>query len=310
MKYIDFNDRIVLITGGTGSFGRYIVERLLETDVDEIRIFSRDEEKQLDMQRKITDERMSYYIGDVRDYNRINEAMDMVDTVYHAAALKIITTGELNPDESIKTNIIGTQNVKRACIENLVEEAIFVSTDKAVKPINLYGMTKGVAEKIWIYTQVSSCPTNFSAVRYGNVVGSRGSIIPFFKQLKHENKALPITDPSMTRFLITLEQAIDLVFEATGEDGVILVPNIPAANVMDIVEAVAGKDYHTLPIGIRPGEKIHECLINEFELMHTYANRENTMFTIDNSATFTDLAEEFTSDTARRLTISEIRELL
>lgn len=304
-----FEDDYVLITGGTGSFGHHIVNRLLETDVGEIRIFSRDEEKQLDMQREITDPRLTYYIGDVRDYERLCDAMYGVDTVYHAAALKIITTGELNPDEAIKTNITGTQNVKRACIVNGVEDAVFISTDKAVKPVNLYGMTKGVAEKIWISDQCGG-DTNFSAVRYGNVVGSRGSIVPFFKALYADKKPIPITHLEMTRFLITLEQAIDLVFNAIGAHGMISVPNIPASSVMDIVEAIAGKDYPTVVIGVRPGEKIHECLINEFELKHTRVNKDNTVFTIDNTAMFTDLDQEFTSETARRLTVSEIQGLL
>ena len=304
-----FEDSHVLITGGTGSFGHHIVNRLLQTDVEEIRIFSRDEEKQLDMQRELIDPRLKYYIGDVRDYERLCDAMYDVDVVYHAAALKIITTGELNPDEAIKTNITGTQNVKRACIVNGVEDAVFISTDKAVKPVNLYGMTKGVAEKIWIADQCAS-DTNFSAVRYGNVVGSRGSIVPFFKSLYAEKKRIPITNLEMTRFLITLEQAIDLVFDATSAHGTISVPNIPASSVLDIVEAIAGKDYPTVVIGVRPGEKIHECLINEFELKHTRANKDNTVFTIDTTAMFTDLDREFTSETARRLTVPEIKELL
>jgi UDP-N-acetylglucosamine 4,6-dehydratase/5-epimerase len=300
---------IVLVTGGTGSFGRHIISRLLKTDVGEIRVFSRDEEKQLDMQREISDKRVTYHIGDVRDYDRINEAMCDVTVVYHAAALKIITTGEIHPNEHIKTNITGTQNVKKACTVNTVRDAVFISTDKAVKPINLYGMTKAVAEKVWVTNNSKFTHTNFSAVRYGNVIGSRGSIVPFFKALHAQGKPIPITHPDMTRFLITLDQAINLVFRATGERNTIWVPHIPAANVMDIVEAVGGKDYPTEVIGIRPGEKIHECLINEFELTHTRIEWATEAYIIGDF-TGNSLHEEYTSETTKRLSVSEIKELL
>jgi UDP-N-acetylglucosamine 4,6-dehydratase len=233
--------------------------------------------------------------------------MEGIDIVYHAAALKIITTAELNPDDAIKTNIQGTQNVKNACIQNEVTSAVLISTDKAVKPVNLYGMTKAIAEKIWVATRPKpSC--NFSVVRYGNVVGSRGSIVPFFKQLVTENKPIPITHADMTRFLITLDQAIELVFNATGSDGIIHVPIIPAAKVTDLVEAIAGPAYPTIKIGIRPGEKIHECLINEYEILIT--KQRGLSYLIGVKDPDHCLSDEFTSLTARKLSLEEIRGFL
>lgn len=296
----------ILITGGTGSFGRFMTEALLKKDVEEIRILSRDEEKQLDMQRVLSDPRLSYYIGDVRDYERMCEVTKGIDTVYHAAALKIIPTGELNPQEAIKTNINGTQNVMKASIANRVSNAILISTDKAVKPVNLYGMTKGVAEKIWLSSRPKT-DTCFSIVRYGNVVGSRGSIVPFFRQLYAAGKSIPITHEDMTRFLITLEQAIDLVFHATGQDGMIYIPKIPSSRVVDIAEAIAGPGYPTEIIGIRPGEKLHECLINEYEIMNTTYRKPYYVIGVQGSH---DLEEEYTSLMEEKLSVEEIKKVL
>lgn len=301
-----FEGKRILVTGGTGSFGRYITNALLQQDVREIRIFSRDEEKQLDMQREISDSRMSYFIGDIRDGQRTDEVFKGVDIVYHAAALKIIPVGELNSWEVIKTNIMGTENVKKSCISCGVSEAVLVSTDKAVKPVNLYGMTKGVAEKVWL-TERPKSDCKFSVVRYGNVIGSRGSIVPYFRELYAAGKPIPITHPDMTRFLISLRQAIDLVFTATGREGYIFVPKIPSARVVDIAEAIAGPGYPTTIIGIRPGEKLHECLINEYEI-HTTVFKDP--YYIIGPGGSTALTEEYTSQIEKKMTVGEIKEAL
>lgn len=306
-----FSDETILITGGTGSFGQYMTKWLLEnTDVPRILIFSRDEEKQLNMKREINDYRVDYAIGDVRDYNRVYEVIDTADVtiVFHAAALKIIDTGENFPSEVIKTNINGTENVARACSACDIKNAVLISTDKAVKPINLYGMTKGIAERIWT-SQKSFCI--FSVTRYGNIIGSRGSVIPYFQKLVKEGKPLPITSPEMTRFLLPLEHAIKAVINSMNYPDQILVPKIAAANIMDIAKAVGGENYPTKIIGIRRGEKIHECLINEDEM------RSGELWGPDfisigkiPESNICQIGEELTSDKARRLTVDEIKELI
>ena len=260
-------NKTVLVTGGTGSFGHFIIPKLLERGVKEIRVFSRDEEKQLDMGREFTDERLKFIIGNIRDYDRLHEATKGIQILYHAAALKIITFCERNPLEALKTNVLGSWNVKNASIASGIEKAIFISTDKAVKPVNLYGMTKAVGEKIWINDEFKD-ETEFAVLRYGNIIGSRGSVIPFFKKLVEEGKPLPITHPKMTRFLITPDQAAKLVFKTTElrMDKKIYVPILPACQVSDLAIVIAGEDYPTKIVGIRPGEKIHECLIQEDEL--------------------------------------------
>jgi UDP-N-acetylglucosamine 4,6-dehydratase len=303
--------KVVLVTGGTGSFGRFITNQLLRQGVSELRIFSRDEEKQIDMQREIQDPCLTYFIGDIRDRRRIQEAMRGVDIVYHAAALKVIPSCEENVIETIKTNVRGTLNVRDAAYENGVESAVLVSTDKAVKPVNLYGMTKAVAEKLWLERapkKTNSGQVNYSIVRYGNVVGSRGSIVPFFRKLYAQKEPIPITDLRMTRFMITLEQAINLVFYATGKNGLIFIPKIPAANVVDIVTAICGEGYPTKIVGIRPGEKIHECLINEYEIMQTVY--EQPYYVIGKTPKERVLNEEYTSGMERKMSVEEIRGLL
>jgi UDP-glucose 4-epimerase len=309
-KKITIRDRTVLVTGGTGSFGSFIVPELLKQDVREVVVFSRDEEKQLDMRRRITDERLRFVIGDVRDRDSVLDALN-VDIVFHAAALKVIPTCESFPVENFKTNVLGTWNVKSACIKNGVKQAVLISSDKAVKPVNAYGMAKALAEKVWL----NNHDGKFCAVRYGNVIGSRGSVIPFFKNLIAEKKPLLITDPKMTRFLITLQQAINLVFYATMHmrGGEIFVPDIPAANILTVAQAMADNDYPLETVGVRSGEKIHECLISEEEypraegrvgvddgiyVVHPYGSHANC------------LSSEFTSANARQLSISETRNLL
>lgn len=302
--------KTVLITGGTGSFGHMAVKELLKQSVQEIRLFSRDEEKQLDMQREIKDKRLKFLIGNVRDYERVCEAAENVDIIYHAAALKIIPVCEKFPMESLKTNILGTWNVKKAAIENAVEKSIFICTDKAVQPVNLYGACKMFAEKMWVQSQYDY--SKFSSVRYGNVVGSRGSVVPFFKQLIEKGKPLPITHPDMTRFLITLQQAIDLVFYATEHmtGGEIYVPKLPACRIVDLAKVMAGKDYPLKIAGIRPGEKIHEMLVSEEEFRTT--EEKNGCYVIHPYGSYISgkVKAEFTSENAERLDSEGIKKLL
>jgi FlaA1/EpsC-like NDP-sugar epimerase len=301
--------RSVAVIGGTGSFGRTIVPELLNYQAKEVIVFSRDEEKQLDMQRAISDPRLRFVIGDVRDIDRVSECIKS-DYVYHAAALKIMPTCEQFPLETLKTNIQGTLNVKEACAKNGVEKAIFVSTDKAVKPVNTYGMTKALAEKIWLDPKPSS-KTLFSVVRYGNVLGSRGSVVPYFRDLVEQRKPLPITDPTMSRFLLTLRQAIELVFYATANThgGEIFIPKNPACMVLDLVEALAGKNYPIENVGIRPGEKTVEVLLNEEETRRT-EERETCFVVHPYGGYHGNMKEEFTSINTRQLEVQEIRQLL
>lgn len=297
-----FEAKTVLVTGGTGSFGRWILKEILKNPVEEVRIFSRDEEKQLDVKREVADSRVKFLIGDVRDYDRVAQACRGVHILYHAAAQKVIDSCEENPVEAMKTNVIGTWNVKRAAIADRVERGILISTDKAVKPVNLYGMTKGMAEKIWIDPEAES-KVKLAVVRYGNVIGSRGSVVPYFRQLIKEKKPLPITHPEMTRFLITLRQAIELVFHATEDSkgGEVYVPDLPACNIVDLAKAMGGEKYPLKFVGIRPGEKIHECLIQEYEIHRTQKKGKYFIIHPGSQLNHKDLAEEYTSDKTRRL---------
>jgi FlaA1/EpsC-like NDP-sugar epimerase len=307
-----FEGKTVLITGGTGSFGRWILKDILKKAVKEIRIFSRDEEKQLDVKREANDSRIKFFIGDVRDYDRVVQACGGVEILYHAAAQKIIDSCEENPTEAFKTNVLGTWNVKRASVACEVERCVLISTDKAVKPVNLYGMTKGMAEKIWIRNEDAESKTRFAVVRYGNVIGSRGSVIPYFRQLIKEKKPLPITHRDMTRFLITLRQATDLVFHATkySNGGEIYVPNLPACRIVDLAKAMAGEKYPLNFVGIRLGEKIHECLIQEYEIHRTEKKGKYFIIHSDLRLNHNDLTEEYTSNKTRLLGRKEILDLL
>lgn len=297
-----FKGKTVLITGGTGSFGRWILKEILKNPVEEVRIFSRDEEKQLDVKREANDLRVKFLIGDVRDYDRVAQACRGVDILYHAAAQKIIDSCEENPAEALKTNVIGTWNVERASLACEVERSVLISTDKAVKPVNLYGMTKGMAEKIWTHKEARS-KTKFAIVRYGNVIGSRGSVIPYFRQLIKEKKPLPITHPDMTRFLITLRQATELVFYATkySNGGEIYVPDLPACKIVDLAKAMAGDKYPLNYVGIRLGEKIHECLIQEYEIHRTEKQGKYFIIHSDLQLNRSDLSEEYSSNKTRIL---------
>ena len=268
--------KTLLITGGTGSFGTaFISEVLAHHDPEAIRIYSRDELKQYEQQRKFdNDPRLRFLLGDVRDGERLRRALDDVDVCIHAAALKQVPACEYNPFEAVQTNIVGAENVVSAAIDNETPRTIAVSTDKAVNPVNLYGATKLCAEKIVVQGNAyvgrhSKAPIRFSCVRYGNVVGSRGSVVPLFKRQMEHDGEFTITDEAMTRFWITLPQAVQLVIASLErmEGGEVYVPRIPSMRVTDIAEALA-PDLPRRIIGIRPGEKIHEVLLTSEESRH------------------------------------------
>ncbi|MGA5300928.1 UDP-N-acetylglucosamine 4,6-dehydratase (inverting) [Nucisporomicrobium flavum] len=256
----------ILVTGATGSFGKaFLGHALANLDPQRIVVFSRDELKQYELRQMFGDDpRLRFFIGDIRDKDRLDRAMHGVDHVVHAAALKQVDTAEYNPSEFIATNINGSQNVVDAAINAGVQRVVALSTDKASSPINLYGATKLVADKLFIAGNhyAATHPTRFSVVRYGNVMGSRGSVVPFFRKLNAEGKSLPITDKRMTRFWITLDQAVKFVVDSFDvmQGGELFVPRIPSMRILDLVEAVA-PDAPTHETGIRPGEKLHEEMI-------------------------------------------------
>jgi UDP-N-acetylglucosamine 4,6-dehydratase len=272
---LNLQGKTVLVTGGTGSFGGKLVDVLLQHhEPAAIRVFSRDELKQSELRRRHadSDDRMRYLIGDVRDLPRLSRAMRGVDVVVHAAALKQVPICEYNPFEAVQTNVVGAENVVSAAIENDVPVTIALSSDKAVNPVNLYGATKLCAEKIVTQGNAYSGDSvaRFASVRYGNVVGSRGSVIPLFKT-QAETGILTITDERMTRFWITLDQAVGFVLGCAGRmgGGEIFIPKIPSMRVIDIANALAPEAEHRI-IGIRPGEKLHEVLLTEDEARHTF----------------------------------------
>ncbi|GAA2004063.1 UDP-N-acetylglucosamine 4,6-dehydratase (inverting) [Microbacterium ulmi] len=264
----------ILITGGTGSFGKAFMAHVLERhDPRRIVVYSRDELKQYEVRQMFGDDsRLRWFIGDVRDEHRLRRAMHGVDYVVHAAALKQVDTAEYNPFEYVRTNIVGSQNVIEAAIDTGVKKVVALSTDKASSPLNLYGATKLAADKLFQSANhyASGYETRFSVVRYGNVMGSRGSVVPFFKKLAAEGKSLPITDARMTRFWITLPQAVQFVIDSFDQmvGGELYVPRIPSMRILDLVEAVA-PNSPTHEIGIRPGEKLHEEMISEDDSRRT-----------------------------------------
>ena len=264
----------ILITGGTGSFGKAFIEYALEhLNPKKIVIFSRDELKQYEVRLKFNnDPRLRFFIGDIRDQHRLMRAMHNIDYVVHAAALKQVDTAEYNPFEYVQTNIIGSQNVIEAAIDTGVKKIVALSTDKASSPLNLYGATKLAADKLFQSANhyAAGYETRFSVVRYGNVMGSRGSVIPFFKELASKGESLPITDERMTRFWITLPQTVQFVVDSFDlmVGGELYVPRIPSMRIMDLVEAVApGSKTH--PVEIRPGEKLHEEMISQDDSRRT-----------------------------------------
>ena len=274
-----FTGKKVLITGGTGSLGQALTARILNSDVEQIRILSRNEFKQVSMESKLQDERLRFLIGDVRDKDRLVRALDDVDIVFHAAALKHVSKVEYNPFEAIKTNVQGSQNVIDACLENDVERAVCIGTDKAVSPLNTYGATKLLMEKLFItarrYSNPKKHPTKFFAIRYGNVFGSSGSVIPKFIEQINNNKKITITDPKMTRFSVTMNQALDFILKATqkGRGTEIFIPELKAYSlqqIKDVLSDLTNTKGHEI-IGVRTGEKQHEVLINSDEIRYAWS---------------------------------------
>ena len=325
-----YKDKKILITGGTGSLGVALTKGLLSLGVDQIRIFSRNEFKQISMESDIQDDRLRFLIGDVRDGRRLIRATEDIDIVFHAAALKHVPKVEYNPFEAIKTNVEGSQNVIDACIENHVERAICIGTDKAVSPLNTYGATKLLMEKLFINAQQYSNPekhkTKFVAIRYGNVFGSSGSVIPKFIDLIKKNKPLPITDPKMTRFTITMDEALEFIFNATvtAKGSEIFIPKLKSYEMPILIEALSelyGEIKQEVS-GIRPGEKLHETLINQDEIRYMWEVNNMYMLANPHYKLFTDryISENYngikningmnsySSDVVEKITKEELKE--
>jgi len=323
-----FNNKILLITGGTGSFGNAVLGKFLSLDIKEIRIFSRDEKKQDDMRRKYADKRLKFYIGDVRDYDSIINAVSGVDYIFHAAALKQVPSCEFHPIEAVKTNVIGTENVLSAAIHSNVKKVICLSTDKAVYPINAMGISKALMEKVFVAkSRQGEGKTIICGTRYGNVMASRGSVIPLFIELIQKDKKLTVTDPKMTRFMMTLDSAVDLVLFAfeNGSPGDIFVQKAPATTIGILAQALSelmGKNnYPILEIGTRHGEKRFESLLSREEMACAEDLGEYFKIPPDlrdlNYDKYTDVGEEsitraieYNSDNTVQLDINEMKELL
>jgi UDP-N-acetylglucosamine 4,6-dehydratase len=265
-----FKNKTLLITGGTGSFGNAVLNKFLDSDIKEIRIFSRDEKKQDDMRRKYQNDKIKYFIGDVRSENSLNQAMVGVDYVFHAAALKQVPSCEFYPMEAVQTNIIGTENMLNSAIKHNVKKVICLSTDKAVYPINAMGVSKSLMEKVFVAKSRINSETTIIGTRYGNVMASRGSVIPLFHNQISNNQSITITDPKMTRFMMTLDNAVDLVLFAfkTGKTGDIFVQKAPSTTIGELaitMKKIYKSDSKIKNIGIRHGEKIHETLLSREE---------------------------------------------
>jgi UDP-N-acetylglucosamine 4,6-dehydratase/5-epimerase len=319
--------KTMLVTGGTGSFGHTVVERCLESAVKEIRIFSRDEKKQEDMRHANPDPRLKFYIGDVRDYLSLHQALDGVDLVFHAAALKQVPSCEFHPMEAVRTNILGAENVMAAAVDRKVERVVMLSTDKALYPINAMGMTKAVMEKLTVAKSRLMAPggTLFSCTRYGNVMASRGSVIPLFVAQLKAGKPLTLTDPDMTRFMMSLPDSVDLVLYAYehARQGDILVQKAPACTLGDLAEAVQEVfkiKAEVQVIGARHGEKRHESLVageeapraeNLGDYFRIPADTRNLNYAHQSKPEIGEAyAEGFTSANTRRLDVGEVVELL
>lgn len=316
-------NKTILVTGGTGSFGQKFVTKALESRAKKIIIFSRDELKQYEMQKKYNnDPRLRYFIGDVRDKERLYRAFNGVDIVIHAAAMKHVEACEYNPFEAVKTNIHGAQNIIEASIDCGVKQVIALSTDKAAAPVNLYGATKLASDKLFVAANayVGDKQTRFAVVRYGNVVGSRGSVVPFFQSIKHTG-VVPVTDERMTRFWITLDQGVQFVVDSLTrmQGGEIFVPKIPSMNIMDLAKAIAPECEINI-IGIRPGEKLHEIMITSDDARHTLECKdyyiitpEFTWWTNQNNHHGKPLPENFayvSNENPQWLSVSDLRELM
>jgi len=330
-----FEGKKILITGGSGSLGTALTERLLKFDVDTIRIFSRNENKQVEMKKKFDDSRLRFLIGDVRDSERLSRAVDDVDIVFHTAALKHVPLIEYNPSEAIMTNVIGTQNLVIECAKHHVEKVVGIGTDKAVSPLNTYGATKLLMEKIILTTarqfSYEKYDTRFCVVRYGNVAASSGSVIPLFINQIKSKKKITITDTKMTRFNITMDQAVDFIFNCTdivlGTE--VFVPKLKAYNLMDLKDALVellGETGHEI-INSRPGEKMHELLLNKYEIKYTkdlgdkYVFLDPQLFVSDSvvrpeiierykNEKNTEFEEEYSSNNASRMSKEELKSML
>ena len=324
-----FNNKTLMITGGTGSFGQTVLKRFLDTDVQEIRVFSRDEKKQEDMRIALNHPKLRFYIGDIRDEVSLRQAMKGVSYVFHAAALKQVPSCEFHPMEAVRTNVIGTENVLNSAADSGVERVVVLSTDKAVYPINAMGISKAMAEKVMVAKArlQQAGETVFCATRYGNVMASRGSVIPLFVNQLKAGRPLTVTDPHMTRFLMSLEDSVDLVLYAFthGRQGDIFVQKAPASTLENLSQALkellgkSGQETHV--IGTRHGEKLYESLISREEMAHALDMGEYYRIPADNrdlnyakyfSEGETDIStlDDYTSHNTHRLNVEEVKSLL
>ena len=325
-----FKGKKILITGGTGSLGTALTTRLLKEGADTIRIFSRNENKQITMESKFNDDRLRFLLGDIRDYSRLVRAMEDIDIVFHAAALKHVPVIEYNPFEAIKTNVIGSQNVIDACLEENVSKAIAIGTDKAVSPLNTYGATKLLMEKLFVtasnYLKKERHQTKFSALRYGNVLGSSGSVIPkFIEQIKNKEK-ITITDPVMTRFSISMNEALDFILHATeiAKGSEIFVPKLRAYSIAGLKEVLSEllDDTGEEIIGIREGEKLNEILINSDEVRYSWEYEDMYMIlnpsvnthspSLHESSSKKKISNmtEYSSDTVEKIPKDEMKKII
>ena len=320
------NNKNILITGGTGSFGHQMILELMKYKPKLIRIFSRDEDKQHNLKQEFLGhpilDKIQFVIGDVRDYERMYSVTKDMDIIFHAAALKQVPSVEAHPYEAVKTNIIGAFNVVTAAVARQVDKVVAVSTDKAVKPVNVMGMTKALQEKLILSDEITKDKTTFCCVRYGNVLGSRGSVIPLWDKRLDQKKALPITHQDMTRFMLTLSQAIDLVFYSLkhAKGGEIFVKKAPATRIIDLARAYAElktgeKNYPLEYIGIRAGEKIHEILISEEEMRHVKEEKDHFIIKreaeIDKSFVKKKIDfVEYSSGTVNHLDIKQLKSMM
>jgi UDP-N-acetylglucosamine 4,6-dehydratase len=323
-----FEDKALMITGGTGSFGNAVLKRFLSTNLREIRIFSRDEKKQEEMRLALNHDKLKFYLGDVREYSSIQQALKGVDYVFHAAALKQVPSCEFYPMEAVRTNVLGTENLMTAAIANQVKRVVLLSTDKAVYPINAMGISKAMMEKLMVAKarMQAESETLFCATRYGNVMASRGSVIPLFIQQLREGKPLTVTDPAMTRFLMSLEESVDLVLFAfqNARQGDIFVQKAPASTVADLAQALKelfSPKSEMRIIGTRHGEKLYESLLSREEMAHAHDmggyyrvpadNRDlnYNKFFVDGETKISRF-EDYTSHNAERLNVEQVKALL
>jgi len=320
-----FNKKTILITGGTGSFGEAMTNELLKTNISEIRIFSRDEKKQDDMRKNFKSDKLKFYLGDIRDYKSVQNSVKNVDYIFHAAALKQVPSCEFYPMEAVKTNVIGVENLLDCAVKERVKKIICLSTDKAVYPINAMGVSKSMMEKVIVAKSRNSNKTDICITRYGNVIFSRGSVIPLFLKQMKENKSVTVTDKNMTRFMMTMKDAINLVFFAflKGKNGEILIKKSPAATIDTIVNALS-KIVKSKPfikvIGSRHGEKFHETLLTKEELNEAIEYRDYYKISSDsrdlNYEKFFSKGRkgrnknDYTSENTKRLSINDTQKLL